>query len=127
MTDAECQELRHAITIKALSWNELADYAVELLDERDNGRRITEDRFDGELAELRDGLLEVTQLVTRHIDAVQKLQALDVTMLGERIDGVAHRVECALERLDAHSELLGQHSFELVTHTRQLSARRETP
>lgn len=91
MTPEQAESL-HAIASRVVdeSWfragdaSALAKGVLELLRERDTGKRLAEDRFDAEIRELRDEL---------HTGLV-KLSA----------------------RVDAHAELLGQHSYALATH-----------
>ena len=92
MTQAEANALRATATrIKLEAWwsasepMQMAAAVLMLLDERDNGRRMAEERFDAEMAELRDGLVQLRQAIdTGHV------------LLETRVNGVARRVD-ALE------------------------------
>lgn len=96
----------------------LAHGVLSLLEQRDTGRRLAEDRFDAEMAELRDEIHTVARQVAS-LAALREV-ALSVGMLSKRVDGVADRVE-------SHGELLGQHSYTLATHSMRLSGLGSAP
>jgi hypothetical protein len=67
----------------------LAIGVLDLQDERNRGRRIAEDRFDAELAELRDEILGCSSACTR-----RELElTTTIGMLAARVDGIARRVD----------------------------------
>lgn len=68
----------------------LAIGVLDLLDARDRGRRLAEDRFDSELAELRDEVLDAENRRAR--------QAIDTADI---MAAVAARVERVSRRIDA--------------------------
>ena len=89
----------------------LADGVLALLDERENGRRLAEERFDSEIAELRDELLAFSRTVpslAAHDALRSEIAAtqLDVTMLQSRVDGVARRADDVERLAGATSGLL---------------------
>lgn len=111
----ELRKLAHTLSESAPidSWTRaLAVGVLTLLAERDNGRRLAEDRFDAEMAELRDEI----HTVAKHLASFAALRevALSVGMLETRVDALAGKVE-------GHAGLLGQHSYALRTHSMRLS------